>query len=95
MIKILEKANKVRFLNVMKNKYFLYEVLNKTPEMTIYDLAKKTSWSSGKVKHYIQKLRKDRVIHNSTEVINGRVRKEYSPVSYKEFINKEEMNFLK
>lgn len=92
---MLQKANKVRFLYAMKNKYFLYEILNKTPGMTIYDLTKKTNWSSGKITYYIQKLLKDGVIQNSTEVINGRVRKEYSPVSYKEFINKEEMDFLK
>ena len=92
---MLQKANKVRFLNAMKNKYFLYEILNKTSGITIYDLTKKINWSSGKVIYYIQKLLKDGVIQNSTEVINGRVRKKYYPVSYKEFINKEEMNFLK
>ena len=92
---LLEKANKIRFMNAMKNKYFLYEIINKIPESSIYDLMKETNWTSGKISHYIQKLLNDGVIQNSTEIINGRVKKSYSPVNYKEFINKEEMEFLK
>ncbi len=89
---MLEKANKIRLLNSMKNRYFLYEIINKKPGLTIYDLTKEVNWTSGKVNHYIQKLIKDRVIKNSTEIENGRVKKRYSPVSYKEFINWDEMN---
>lgn len=89
---MLEKANKIRFLNSMKNKYFLYETINKKSELTIYDLTKEVNWTTGKVNHYIQKLLKDRVIKNSTEIENGRVKKQYFPVSYKELINWDEMN---
>ncbi len=92
---MLEKANKIRLFNAMKNKYFLYEVINKNHGLTIYDLAKKVNWSSGKVNHYIQKLLKDKVIENSTEIDNGKVKKHYSPVSYKEFINWDEIKELK
>ncbi len=89
---MLEKANKIRFLNSMKNKYFLYETINKKPGLTIYNLTKKVNWTSGKVNHYIQKLLKDKVIRSSTKIENGRVKKQYFPVSYKEFINWDEMN---
>ncbi len=92
MIKMLEKANRIRFINAMKNKYYLYEIINKNPNSTIYDLTKITNWSSGKIKHYIDKLLKDEVIHNSTEIKNGRVKKEYSPVKFTEFIDREKIN---
>ena len=88
---MLEKANKIRLFNAMKNKYFLYEAINKSPGLTIYDLSKKINWTSGKVNHYIQKLLKNRVITNSSKVENGRVKKSYSSVSYKELINWDEM----
>ena len=88
---MLENANRIRLFNAMKNKYFLYEVINKSPGLTIYDLSKKINWTSGKVNHYIQKLLKDRVIKNSSKVENGRVKKSYSSVSYKELINWDEM----
>lgn len=89
---MLNKANKIRLFNAMKNKYFLYKLINKSPGLTIYDLTKKVNWTSGKVNHYIQKLLKDKVIRNSTIIENGRVKKQYFPVSYKEFINWDEMN---
>ena len=92
---MLEKANKIRIFNAMKNKYFVYEFINKNPEITIYDLAKKINWSVGKTNYYVQKLLKEGVIRNSTEIVNGRTLKKFSPVSYKAFIKTEEMEFLK
>jgi len=90
---MLEKANKIRFLNSMKNKCFLYETINKKPGLTIYDLTKEVNWTSGRVNHYIQKLLKDRLIKNSTEIENGRVKKQYFPVNYKELINWDEITY--
>lgn len=88
---MLEKANKIRIFNAMKNKYYLYEIINKTPGITIYDLSKKVDWTPGKVGYYINKLLNDGVIKNSTEIVNGRIKKAYSPISYKELINWDEM----
>lgn len=76
----------------MKKIYFLYETINKKLGLTIYNLMKEVNWTSGKVNHYIQKLLKDRIIKISTEIENGRVKKQYFPVSYKELINWDEMN---
>lgn len=95
MIKMLKKANKIRLFNAMKNKYYLYEIINGIPGLTIYDLMIKINWTSGKIHHYIQKLLKDKIIRNSTEIVNGRVRKSYFPVSFKELINKDEMTSIK
>jgi len=92
---MLKKANQIRIFNAMKNKYFMYQFITKTPGITIYDLAKKINWSPGKVKYYTEKLLEDGVIRNSTEIVNGRTQKKFYPVSYKEFIKKEEMDFLK
>ncbi|MFX1317108.1 MAG: MarR family transcriptional regulator [Promethearchaeota archaeon] len=70
----------------------MYETINKKLGLTIYNLMKEVNWTSGKVNHYIQKLLKDRIIKISTEIENGRVKKQYFPVSYKELINWDEMN---
>ncbi len=95
VITMLEKANKIRLFNAMKNKDFLYETICQTPGITNYELSKKIKWSNGKVAYYAQKLVSDGLIKNSTEIINGRTQKRFTPVDYKEFIKKEEMKFLK
>ena len=92
---MLKKANKIRLFNAMKSKYYLYEVINENPGLTIYDLMIKINWTSGKIYHYIQKLLKDKIIRNSTEIVNGRVRKSYFPVSFKKLINRDEMTHIK
>lgn len=92
---MLEKANKVRIFNAMKNKEFLYEKISKMPGITAYELAKEVDWSFGKVQHYVQKLLEDHIIKNSTEVVNNRVQRKLSPVSYRDLVKREEMNFLK
>lgn len=90
---MLENANKIRFLNVKKNLFFLYETINEFSGLTVYDLAKKVGWTTGKVNHYVQKLVKDGVIKNSTEIENGRPKKKFSSVDFKKIIKWDEMGF--
>lgn len=90
---MLEKANKIRLLNAKKNLFFLYETISAFSGLTVYDLAKKVGWTTGKVNHYIYKLLKDGVIKNSTEIENGRTKKRYSPVDFKKLIKWDEMTF--
>ena len=86
--------DKVRLFHAMKNKYFLYEVISKSPGVTLYDLAKKVNWTSGRVDYYIQKLLKDKVIGSSTTIENCQVKTQYFPVNYKNLINWDEMHLI-
>ncbi len=87
---ILRAANQIRRKKALENKWFLYEIIDKNPGMTIYNLSKKINWTPGKLKYYIQKLVKDGMIKNSTKNINGRTQKRYYGKTIKEFINWEE-----
>ena len=89
---MLELANIVRRKKAFENKCFLYEIIDKNPRITIYDLTKKIGWTSGKIHHYIGKLLKDGMINNSTEeVVDGRNKRFFSSKSVKDFINWDEM----
>jgi len=87
---MLRMANQVRRKKALDNKWFLYEIIDKNPNMTIYELSKKINWTSGKIKYYVEKLVKDGMIKNSTKIVNGRTQKRYYGKTMKEFINREE-----
>lgn len=78
-----------------ENKWALYEMISKNPEISIYELAKKIDWSPGKVEHYVKKLAKDGMIHNSTEIVNGRNRRSLRAKKMEHFINWDKIKELK
>jgi len=86
-ITMLELANSVRKKRAFENKWHVYEIINKKPGLTIYDLSKLTEWSVGKIEYYVKKLVKDGVLENSTEILNGRVRKAYFPTPMKKLVD--------
>ena len=89
---MLKIANQVRRKKAQDNKWFLYEFIDKNPDLTVYEMSKKINWTTGKVNNYVQKLVKDNMIHNFDEVVNGRNQKRYRGKTVKEFINWEEFN---
>lgn len=92
---MLEMANIVRKKKAFENKWKLYEAICKKPQITNYELSKIIGWASGKIDYYLKKLLKDGLINNSTEVVNGRVHKNYSPKKVGELINWKEMTNTK
>ena len=52
-------------------------------------------WSIGKINYYVKKPLKEGLINNSTEIVNGRIHKEYSPKKVGELINWKEMKHTK
>ena len=88
---MLELANKIRRKAAMENKWALYEIINKYSGLSGYELSKKIEWTLGKTDHYLKKLLNDGLILNSTEIVNGRVRKSYKPKKMKEMINWKEI----
>ena len=91
---MLELANQIRRKKAMENKWQLYEFINKTPNLTVYELSKKIEWSIGKTDYYIKKLIKDGLVLNSTEIIKGRLHNFYTPKKIKEMINWKEIKNL-
>ena len=89
---MLKLANQVRRKKAQDNKWFLYEYIDKNPNLTVYELSKALDWTTGKTNHYVQKLVKDGMINNCDEVVNGRNLKKYSGKTVKEFINWDEFN---
>ncbi len=89
---MLKLANQVRRKKAQDNKWFLYEFIDKNPDLTVYEMSKKINWTIGKLNYYVQKLVKDGFIHNSDEVVNGRNQKRYIGKTVKEFINWDEFN---
>ncbi len=89
---MLKLANQVRRKKAQDNKWFLYEFIDKNPDLTVYEMSKKINWTIGKLNYYVQKLVKDGFIHNSDEVVNGRNQKRYTGKTVKEFINWDEFN---
>lgn len=89
---MLKLANQVRRKKAQDNKWFLYEFIDKNPNLTGYEISKQLNWTVGKTNYYLQKLVKDGMINNSDEVVNGRNLKRYRGKTVKEFINWEEFN---
>lgn len=87
---MLKLANQVKRKKAQENKWFLYEFIDKNPGLTVYELSKKIDWTIGKLNHYVQKLVNDGMIHNFSEVVNGRNQKRYYGKTVKEFINWDE-----
>ena len=90
-----EMANLAKKKTAFENKWALYEMISKNPETSIYELAKKMDWTPGKVEHYVKKLVKDKMISNSTEVVNGRNRRLLRAKKMEHFINWDKLKDVK
>ena len=91
----LKIANQVRRLRATKNMWILIGFMDKNPGLTVYDMAKKMKWPTGKVDYYVKRLLKDGLIRKTTEIVNGRTHIYYYPKDWKEFINWDEMTHTK
>ena len=87
---MLNIANQIRRKKALDNKWKLYKFIDKNPGLTVYGLSKKMNWTSGRIDYYVKKLLKDKMINNSTEIVNGRVNKRHYGKTVKEFINQEQ-----
>lgn len=94
-MRLEEMANLVKRKRAFENKWALLEVISKNPYLSIYELAKKINWTPGKVEHYVKKLIKDKMIENSTEVVNGRNRRSIRAKKMEDFINWDKLKEIK
>lgn len=72
--------------------YELYKVICKTPGHSIYQLAKKTGWSSGKVYGSVRRLEKEGLVHTEKDIRCGRSILKVHAADWSEFFTKEELD---
>jgi len=71
--------------------YELYKVINKNPGRSIYDLAKETGWSSGKVHGSVRRLEKEGIVHTERAIRGGRTILKVHAADWSEFFTQEEL----
>ncbi len=69
----------------LKKRWFLYEVIDKNPGLTIDELRQKIKWKRRKISRYANKLVKDKVV----------LQPKYFPTPFKDLINWDEMKYIK
>lgn len=65
---------------------FVYEFVNKHQGLSVYEIAKRIGWSSGKVYNIIKSLEEMGLVRTSLEVEGGRTKRKVYPVSWKELL---------
>lgn len=75
--------------------YKLYEVINKKPGSSVYELAKELGWSSGKVYGSVHRLEKDNWVRIEKAERDGRSVLKIMSVSWHEFLTPEEIEEFK
>jgi hypothetical protein len=71
--------------------YELYKIIDKNPDHSIYALAKKTGWSSGKVHGSVRRLEKEGLVHIGRASRGGRTILEVHAADWSEFFTQEEL----
>ena len=92
---MLELANKVRMNKALENRWVLYDLIDKNPGISIYELSKKLEWTVGKVNHHVNKLIKEGAVANSTVVENNRAKRKLKAKDWKELIDPQILKALK
>ena len=92
---MINMANLVRRKKALETRWFLYEIICKNPEISVYKLSKKLDWSVGKVNHHVNKLIKDGVVQNSIKTENNRIKRSLRAKDWKEFMSPEVLEDLK
>ncbi|MFO7967066.1 MAG: helix-turn-helix domain-containing protein [Archaeoglobaceae archaeon] len=65
---------------------YLYEFINTHSGLSIYEIAKKLDWSTGKVYDIVKTLEDSGLITTQKSEENGRIKKRVYPVSWKELL---------
>jgi DNA-binding MarR family transcriptional regulator len=68
----LRAATEARILEGQDTDYELYRVVNRKPGNSIYELAKETGWSSGRVYGSVRRLERDGLVRTEKSMRDGR-----------------------
>jgi predicted transcriptional regulator len=69
----------------------LYELINKRPGYSAYELARELGWSTGRVYGSIKRLKAKNLVRVKKSIRNGRAVLEITPVEWHEFFTSEEL----
>ena len=65
---------------------YLYEFINENRGLSIYDLAKKLKWSTGKVYNIVKELEGVGLVRTEKIEEGGRIKKKVYPIDWKELL---------
>jgi DNA-binding MarR family transcriptional regulator len=85
------KAIDSRITGGLDTDYELCKVINKKPGYSMYELAKETGWSSGKVYGSVQRLQKEGLVHNEKDIRGGRSILKVKAANRSEFFTTKEL----
>ncbi len=71
--------------------YDLYNAINKSPGRSIYELAKETGWSSGRVCGSVKRLEKEGLVHTEKDIRGSRSILKVCAVDWSEFFTPKEL----
>ena len=91
----MQAARDARVREGLDTDYKLYEVINRKPRSSVYELAKDLGWSSGKVYGSVRRLEKDGWIRTQKAERDGRSVLKIIPVKWHEFLTQEEIEVFK
>ena len=91
----MQAARDARARETSDTDYKLYEVINKKPGSSVYELAKELAWSSGKVYGSVRRLEKDNWVRIEKAERDGRSVLKIMSVSSHEFLTPEEIEEFK
>jgi DNA-binding MarR family transcriptional regulator len=91
----MQAARDARARETSDTDYKLYEVINKKPGSSVYELAKELAWSSGKVYGSVRRLEKDNWVRIEKAERDGRSVLKIMSVSWHEFLTPEEIEEFK
>ena len=69
----------------------LYQLISKKPELSVYELAKESQWSTGKVYGSVKRLEKQGLVCLEKTLSRGRAILRVSPIRWQEFFTPEEL----
>jgi len=87
----IKRAVQARIREGADTDYELYRVINQQPANSIYELAKITGWSTGKVRGSVMRLERDGYVCTERSIRNGKAVLRVSPVGWTEFFTEAEL----
>jgi len=91
----MQAARDARVREGLDTDYKLYEVINKKPGSSVYELAKELGWSSGKVYGSVRRLEKDSWIRTEKAERDGRSVLKIIALKWHEYLTTEELEEFK
>ena len=86
-----KEAIDARITEGLETDYELYKVINKHPGYSVYQLAKETGWSSGKVHGSVRRLEKEGLVRTTRTIKAGRAVLEVRSVPWEDYFTIEEL----